>query len=140
MVQTETTPDVGSLTQDRSCALSFADPQSVTINAVAVSLPRVSSGVNTGTFSKDDGTVRMNVTHTYGKRNRRVVRIDHQKVSADPLMPATNVQQSMSVYLTVDAPKVGYTVAEQKQIIDALTGYLTASSGARTTQLLGGEN
>jgi hypothetical protein len=31
-------------------------------------------------------------------------------------------------------------VAEQKQIVDGLTAYLTASSGARVTQLLGGEN
>jgi hypothetical protein len=46
----------------------------------------------------------------------------------------------MSVYLVVDTPKTGYTVAEQKQIVDALTAYLTASSGARATQLLGGEN
>ena len=45
----------------------------------------------------------------------------------------------MSVSLTVDAPLTGYTVAEVKQIVDGLTAYLTASSGAKVTQLLGGE-
>jgi hypothetical protein len=46
----------------------------------------------------------------------------------------------MSAYLVVDVPPLGFSIAEQKQIVDALTGYLTASSGARVTQLLGGEN
>jgi hypothetical protein len=46
----------------------------------------------------------------------------------------------MSVYVVVDVPIQGYTVVEQKQIVDALTAYLTASTGARVTQLLGGEN
>jgi hypothetical protein len=46
----------------------------------------------------------------------------------------------MSTYLVVDVPVTGFTIAETKQIIDGLTAYLTASSGARVTQLLGGEN
>lgn len=119
--------------------MAFADPQSITINAIANSLPRVSSGVNQGSFSKDDGTVKLAVSHTYGNRTRRVVRIDHSKIAADPLTSA-NSKFSMSTYLVVDIPTVGYTVAEAKQVIDGLTAYLTASTGARVTQLLGGEN
>jgi hypothetical protein len=46
----------------------------------------------------------------------------------------------MSAYVVIDVPTTGYTIAEQKQIVDALTAYLTASSGAKVTQLLGGEN
>lgn len=46
----------------------------------------------------------------------------------------------MSTYIVVDTPTDGYTLAEAKQIVDALVAYLTASSGARVTQLLGGEN
>lgn len=120
--------------------MSFADPQSVTINAVANSLPRTSAGVNAGTFTKDDGTVKLSVSHNYGKRKRRTIRLDHSKIAADPLISAQNVGRSMSAYLVVDVPTDGYTIAEQKQIVDALTAYLTASSGARVTQLLGGEN
>ncbi|DAD51139.1 coat protein [ssRNA phage SRR7976310_13] len=120
--------------------MAFADPQSVTINAVAQTLPRVSSGDNKGAFRKDDSTVELVVQHAYGKRVRRVIRLNHNKVAVDPLVPSYNVPYSMSVSLVVDAPVVGYTVAEQKQIVDAVTAYLTASSGARTTQLLGGES
>jgi len=120
--------------------LAFADPQSVTINAVAQTLPRVSSGEQSGTFRKDDGTVSMRVNHTYGKRIRHSVSLDHQKFAADPLISSTNVLRSIRVSFTVDAPVQGYTITEQKQIADAVTAYLTASSGARLLQLLGGEN
>jgi hypothetical protein len=120
--------------------MAFADPQSVTINAVANSLPRTSNGTDSGTFTKDDGNVKLSVSHAYTKRNRRVIRLDHRKVAADPFTTGLNVEYNMACYVVVDIPKVGYTVAEQKQIVDALTAYLTASSGARVTQLLGGEN
>lgn len=120
--------------------MAFADPQSVTINAVAQSLLRTGFGVSSGTFSKDDGTVKLLVSHQYGTRNRRTIRLDHQKYAADPLVSSTNVLRSMSAYLVVDTPLQGYTITEQKQIVDALTAYLTASTGARVTQLLGGES
>lgn len=125
---------------DERDAMSFADPQTITINAIPNTLPRVSSGINTGSFSKDDGTVRLTVSHSYGKRNRRTVRVDHSKIAPDPLISSTSVKYSMSTYIVCDTPITGYSIAEQKQIVDALTAYLTASSGARATQLLGGEN
>jgi len=120
--------------------MAFTDPQSVTINAVANSLPRTSSGVNSGIFTKDDGNVKLTVSHAYGKRTRRTIRLDHRKIAPDPLVSAQNIEFSMSVYIVADVPTTGYTITEQKQIVDALTAYLTASSGARVTQLLGGEN
>jgi hypothetical protein len=120
--------------------MAYADPQSVTISAVANTLPRVSSGVNSGGFSKDDGLVKMSVSHQYAKRTRRTLRLDFSKIAPDPLVSATNIRYSMSAYLVVDVPTTGFTVAEAKAIVDGLTLYLTASSGARVTQLLGGEN
>jgi hypothetical protein len=121
--------------------MSFADPQSVTINAVANSLPRTSTQGTQGVFTKDDGTRKLTVSHQYGKRTRRTIRLDDYKIAADPLTPAANVKNSMSAYLVVDLPaQGGYTVAEAKQIVDGLVGYLAASFGAKITQLLGGEN
>jgi len=120
--------------------VAFADPQSVTINAVAQSLPRVSSGVNTGSFRKDDQTVALTVSHTYGKRTRRQIRLDFDKVAADLFQADVNLKYSMSAYIVIDTPEVGFTLAEQKQVVDALTAYLTASSGAKVTSVLGGES
>jgi len=120
--------------------MAFSDPQVVTIATVANTLPRTGSGVSSGSFSKDDGNVKLSVSHAYGKRTRRTIRLDHSKIAPDPLIAAQNIKFSMSAYLVVDVPVTGYTVAEQKQIVDALAAYLTASSGSATTKLLGGES
>ncbi len=121
--------------------MAFSDPQTITINAVANALPRVAPGKNSGTFQKDDGRIALGISHTVGKsRTRRSVRIDHSKVAPDPLIAAQNILFSMSAYLVVDVPVTGYTIAEQKQIVDALAAWLSASSGGNTTKLLGGEN
>jgi hypothetical protein len=120
--------------------MAFADPQSVTISGTATSLPRVSSEKNAGTFSTADQATRLTDSHTYGTRVRHLIRLDNTKTAADPLLAGVNVQQSMSAYLVVDVPLSGYSVVDQKAIVDALVAYLSASTGARTTQLLGGEN
>ena len=119
----------------------LADPQSVTINAVANSLPRTAAGVNEGIFTKDDATVKLTVRHAYtGKRTRRVVRLDHRKVAPDPLISANNIIYTMSFYAVVDTPVTGYPVTEAKQLTDALLTWLTTSSGTHMTQVLGGES
>jgi len=118
----------------------FSDPQSVTINAVANSLPRISSGTLAGAFQKDDGLVKLSVSHQVGKRSRHFIRLDHSKIAADPLLAGINVKASASCWMVVDVPETGYSLTEQKQIVDAFTAYLTASSGANVTKLLGNES
>jgi len=118
----------------------LADPQTVTINAVANVLPRTSSGVNTGEFTKDDANVKLFVSHAYGKRQRRLIRITHRKIAADPLVSAQSVQYSMSAGLNIDVPTTGYTVAEAKQVVDGFIAALSASSGALITAILGGQS
>ena len=122
--------------------MAFADPQSVTIGTTpgAVSLPRTGSGQDTGAFKSADGLVKFTVASSYGKRTRRTVRLTRDATVTDPLIPAQSVQASMSCYIVVDTPVYGFTVAEQKDLVVALATFLTASSGAKVTQLLGGEN
>jgi hypothetical protein len=118
----------------------FTDPQSVTINTVANALPRTGVGSSSAVYTKDDGNVKLSVSHAYGKRTRRTARIDFRKTAADPMFPTQNTPYSMSAYIVADVPVVGFTISEQKQIIDGLTAWLTASTGANVTKLLGGES
>jgi hypothetical protein len=120
--------------------MAFADPQSVTINSVAISLPRTSFGANSGTFTSADGLNKLSISHTYGSRTRRLIRLDNSKIAADPLLAGVNAKVSMSTYLVVDVPLVGYDVASEKLVTDGFIAYLSASSGAKMTQLLGGED
>jgi hypothetical protein len=117
----------------------FSDPQSVTINAVANSLPRISAGANAGVFRKDDATVKLTISHAEAKRYRRMVRLDHNKLASDPYVTGDNVPVSMAAYMVIDVPLLGYTVAEQKQVVDGLTLFVTTGSGAAVTKILGGE-
>jgi hypothetical protein len=119
----------------------ISDPQSVTISGSTISLPRTSSGINASTYQSADGTVTELFSSAYGgKRTRRTARINHRKNAPDPLFPAQNAPYSMSCYIVVDVPPVGYSVTEQKAVVDGFIAQLNATSGALITKLLGGEN
>lgn len=120
----------------------LADPQTVTIGSSpgTVSLPRVSTGSGNSEYSSADGTIDLRASSTYGRRTRRLVRLDIEKVSSDVFLPATNVSLSASVYVVFDHPKVGFTVTELKDLYLGLTGQLTASSNAVLLKVLGGES
>jgi hypothetical protein len=120
--------------------MAFADPQTVTINAVDHSLPRTSSGASSGVFTQNDNSTKLEVSSAYGKRTRRTVRLTVTKTAPDPLISSQNIVYSMTAYLVVDTPVTGFTITEQKQIVDGLTAWTTATSGAQILKLLGGEN
>jgi hypothetical protein len=120
--------------------MALSDPQSITISGTAISLPRVSSGENESAYLSSDGLVRLSLASSYGNRTRRVVRIDHGKITADPFIPAQNRKNSMSNYMVFDLPEVGYTNAEVKAVYDGFKALFTASTDAVITKLLGGES
>jgi len=118
----------------------FTDPQSVTVNAVAISLPRVSTGADSATYRSADGLTTMSVRHLYGKRYRRSIQLSQTSTVADPLIPANSQVVRQNVTVTFDVPPVGLTTTVQKQLADGLLAYLSASTGAQVTKILGGES
>jgi hypothetical protein len=118
--------------------MAFADPQTITVNSVAQTLARTAQDPQ-GTFLTADGNYKETISHAYNSRVRRLIRLDFQKIAADPLISAQSILYKMGVYLVFDLPKTGFTVAEAKLVSDGFLAYLTASSGAKVTQLLGGE-
>jgi len=120
--------------------VSFADPQSVTISGTTTSLPRTGVGNGSSEYTSADGTIALKASSSYGNRTRRVVRIDHKKVSANEFLPDQNVTRSMSCYLVFDLPAAGYTPTEAMAIYTGFKTQLAASSDAIITKLLGGES
>jgi len=118
----------------------FTDPQSVTINAVAVPLPQVGQRENGATYRSADGNVDFQIDHTYGRRESHRVRLHHKKLSADLMSPSLNRPFDEAVSIVVNRPDAGFTVTETKQLVDALLAWASASSGANITKLLGGES
>jgi regulator of extracellular matrix RemA (YlzA/DUF370 family) len=124
----------------RSNAMAFADPQSITISGNAISLPRVESGKNESVYLSADGRVKLAASTAYGRRTRRVLRVDHSKIAADPFIPAQNVELGMSNYLVFDTPAVGYSATEALAVYAGFKAAFSASSDLLITKLLGGES
>lgn len=119
----------------------LTDPQSITISGNAKSLAAVARGSNSSTYRSDDGAWELRVFHTYGKRTRRTFQLRSTKTAADPLTAGINVVAGASMTVSFDVPSTAFfTNAELKADMDGLLAYLTASSGAKITALLGGES
>jgi len=118
----------------------FADP-TITVNAVAQALKRTSMGTNSGAFATNDGTHKLAISHTLGGNNQRMIRLDRVQTVANPLSTGEYFDATDSVWLVSRTPKIGaLTVVQQKHLVDGFLAFLSASSGAAITQLLGGES
>lgn len=116
----------------------FTDPQSISVSGAAKSMPRVSVGGNSAVYKTADGNLTYTISHAYGKRIRRTVRLDSRKVAADPLLDGVSRPYSMSAYIVVDHPDIGFTNAELEANTKALVDEL-AEAGV-LTKIFGGES
>jgi hypothetical protein len=116
----------------------FADPQSVTYNAVAKSLARIGTSDNQSEYKLNDSGVVYDlvISHQFKARNRAVVRLRRDAYVADALVPAQNVLASMTATMTIDFPTSGYTAAEAQLLGKALVGFL---SDANLLKVVNGE-
>jgi hypothetical protein len=116
----------------------FADPQTVTVNAVAQTLAAVSREKGKSVYREDIGEYELVISHNETpRRNRRTVRLNRVKTTTDPFIPAQNVEVSHSVYLVIDTPIAGFSASEMDDDIAGLTAWLTS---ANVLKVLGGES
>jgi hypothetical protein len=108
----------------------FADPQVVTVNAVAQSMPRITSTGKSAVYQKADGTFQLTISHSESKgRIRSMGRIDQKAVVADPLT-AVNDYETLSFYFVFDRPDFGFSQTQVDQLIAGLKTWLdTTASG-----------
>lgn len=116
----------------------FGNSLTVAINAVNKTLASVGYGDRTATYeSLADGLV-MKITHVVSKRHRHTIRLDITKTAPDPFVADLNRDYSMSAYLVVDAPKAGFSLAEQKLNVKGLTDWIGTSTNL--DRVLAGES
>jgi hypothetical protein len=121
--------------------MAFTDPQSITISAATTPLPRTDVSGDRSEYTSADGLIRLSADHENGgKRTRRVLRIDHSKLTSDPFRPTENVKVSMSNYIVFDVPPAGYTNTEILAVYTGFKTLYTATSDALIAKLLGGES
>jgi len=82
----------------------FADPQSITYNAVAKSLPAIGRGDLQSEYKLNDSGVIYDLilSHQFKTRNRAVARLRRDVYAADPVIPTQNILASATATITID--------------------------------------
>jgi hypothetical protein len=124
--------------------MAIADPVAITVNSVAVSLPRTGVMEHGAVYTKDDNTILVRINHIPAKNSlgttKRTLELDVVKTSADPLNASVNVQKTFKFFLNAVEPAVGFTIAEKKDAAQAIMTWVNATSGANLVKWLGGES
>lgn len=122
--------------------MALTDPQSITISGTTTPLPRTFAEGSESAYTSSDGLIKLSVNHALVKqgRARRLLRIDHSKLTSDPFKPADNVKVNMACYVVFDLPPAGYTTTEELAVYTGFKTLFTATSDALITKLLGGES
>lgn len=116
----------------------LADPQTITVNAVAKSVSRTAQEGRKGTFENASEGLTFTVSHIVGARSRRTVRLDVSKISSDPFVPSNNKQHTMAAYFVLNTPAVGYTTADITNYAQALITWLSVA--ANRDKVINGES
>jgi hypothetical protein len=119
--------------------MAFSDSQTLTVGATPVALKGTFKEGFKTVYSNADSTVKLALSHVFGRRNRHTARVDFAKIAADPIS-GLNSRATGSIILTIDVPKDGFTQAELKDYVLALNAWGTAATGANILALLGGES
>lgn len=123
--------------------MALTDPQKFKeVAGTEVTAPRVSTGDFKSIYETSDGLNKLTLSTTESSSNRRrhLVRIDVEKLATNIYEESKKQAVSMSVYLVIDRPVNGFTVAECKKLVEGLVGLLSASTYALTEKVLGGES
>lgn len=107
----------------------FSDPQSVTINSVAQSMPRVSSKDKSAIYMKADQSFTLTISHTPRGKGHigSLVKLEQRAVVTNPL-DSTNDYDTMSVSLVLDRPGYGFTQTQAEQLVAGFCAYLTTGN------------
>lgn len=115
------------------------DPISHKVAGVATNHPRVGMTSDSNLYSVADGSSQIRVGNSSSRnRKRQFSTATRTKIAADPLT-AVNASIAASVTIAVTEPHWGFTQAELKQLVLDAADFWTATSGANTDKIVGGE-
>lgn len=108
--------------------MAFADPQSITVNAIAKTLNRIKSDGFRSEYATDDEAFKMVISHQESKgRTRRMVRVDQRVVATDPLTSVSEYK-TLGFYFVIDEPEYGFSDAEIDYVVQALKAWASTAN------------
>lgn len=120
--------------------MALSDPQSVTVNAVARSLPRILTGTPIGTFVTADGVTTLTVDPSGTKARKISKAAIRENVNVTDAVTGLVSVQNHSFTIIANRPKTGISDTVAEQLASGLIAWATAGSNANLKKLLAGEN
>lgn len=119
----------------------LADPQTITLNAVANNLNRVGNSETSAVYRNSDGTLELRTFRTTLKNRatRHGCSVTQNLVVADPLADGVNLNRSSTITFSMVVPEVGFDAATRLLLIDAVLDWLRASTDAVPVALTNGQ-
>jgi hypothetical protein len=118
----------------------LADPQVVKVLTIDQTLPRVSTGENSAVYTEADNNYSLSVSHQYGKRTSRAMRLRNRKIAADPFTTGVQKEYTQTVSVVVNTDPLGFSLAEVVGDLIALADYLKLNTNATATKFSAGES
>lgn len=119
----------------------LADPQTITVNAVAKVMARVGNTANSANYVEPEGLFSLNTYRTPLNKTgdtRHVATFQQKKVSDDPLLEGVSQWRRMTLTFIATVPAAGFTAAEQALLVDGFLDWLRASTDAVPLALCAG--
>jgi hypothetical protein len=115
----------------------FSDPQVITVNAVAKSMPRISSEGQKSIYRTSDELFKLTLSHVQsGTRTRSMMRIDQRAIVENPLTSASDYD-FLAYYGVLDRPEYGFSLTTIEYHVAAFNAWLTT---ATVGKIVGGES
>jgi hypothetical protein len=125
----------------------LSDPTTITVNAVAQAMPRVSQNGTSSLYRKTDGTFRLEVSHQMNEQKRArnttsgvqtvkqtairsLVKFVKRAIVADPVS-STNDYEELAIQLVIIRPEVGFTATDLDQCWAGFKTWLDSTQSAK---------
>lgn len=121
--------------------MALADPQTITVNAVAKVMPRIVSTGTSSQYELADKTFGLSIKHNSFKQDKKsriksLAAFTQRAVVPDPLT-TINDYETVTVSVQIDRPEAGFT---QTQIDQMVTGFKTWLDSTMVGKLFGRES
>jgi len=119
----------------------LSDPQTITVNAVAKTMPKILTDQKHSVYQLSDQTFTLDVRHTSVKKDKKsriksLVTFTQRAVVADPLT-AINDYETLVFSAQIDRPEAGFTSLQTQQLI---TGFQSWMNTTMVDKLFGQES
>jgi hypothetical protein len=111
--------------------MALVDPQVITVNAVAKSMPMLNRGDLKSFYQMDDKTFSLDIRHVELKKDKKArvrstVTFTQRAVVPDPLT-AVNDFEEATVSFQIDRPDAGFTAAQIDQMVVGFKSWLSST-------------